>query len=311
MGSSGAFSILVSLCNLPQAASSGLLQVDSAGHDTRLIDIGSGGRCVGCTGLAFGESLLYCAWIGPEKGCFLSILDVSSLAVLECVPLADVSDVHSLGVCDGWLYLVSTGTDEVRRIPANQVASRSELVWRASSSGSDTHHVNSILAIGARLMCSAFGPKRGERWSSATDGYVIDIGSGQLMCQGIEHPHSLAIGPDDIYVVESRRARVRGLRSERCLEVNGYARGLAFRSDWTAVVATSRGRAHSRELKTIENPADPGEAHGTTGLAVFGSLDEAQRQHASVTHIDLADYGPEIYDVAILSRRPTSTSCVF
>jgi hypothetical protein len=244
--------------------------------------------------------LLYCAWIGPEQGSFLSILDVSTLTVLECVPLKDVTDVHSICVRDEWLYLVSTGTDEVRRLNVSSVDRPSELVWRASSHGSDTHHVNSILATGTRLLCSAFGPKSGERWSTALAGYVVDVESNELLCSGIEHPHSLVSGPDDIYVAESRRARVRGLRTGRTLAVDGYARGLAFLADGRMVAGSSQGRTHSRELETIENPADPGERHGKTSLAFFALAGETQTQSTSIVEVDLSEHGPEVYDITVL-----------
>ncbi|HEU4879161.1 MAG TPA: hypothetical protein VFT21_06910 [Gemmatimonadaceae bacterium] len=293
-------SILVTLCNLPQAGSSGLLLVEHPGDSRRLVDIGAAGQCVGCTGLAISDSLLYCAWIGPGQGSFVSILDASSLAVLECVPLNEIKDVHSICVCDSWLYLVSTGTDEVRRVGKTRVGRETEVVWRASSSGCDTHHVNSILTCGTQLLCSAFGLRTGERWSTAVDGYVIDIGSSHVMYRGLEHPHSLALGSDDIYVVESRRARVRGLRGGTCFAVDGYARGLVFLPDWGGIVGTSRGRARSLGLGTVENPADPGEVYGTSRLAVFGALDKTGLESPDGIRIDLTNYGPEIYDIATL-----------
>jgi len=72
----------------------------------------------------------------------------------------------------------------------------------------------------------------------------------------------------------------------------------------TALVVQSsisrRGRARSLELGTIENPADPGEASGTSGMRVFSSLDETRVEPLNVMHIDLTNYGPEIHDIAIL-----------
>jgi hypothetical protein len=292
-------SILVTLCNLPQPGS-GLLVVDYPRDATRLIDIGAGGRCVGCTGMSVCDSQLYCAWIGPEQGSFVSILDRSTLTVLECTPLNDVKDVHSICAVDGWLYLVSTGTDEVRRVRTGGVGSASELVWRASSAGCDTHHINSILALDGRLLCSAFGPKITERWSTAVEGYIVDIGSNESLYRDIEHPHSLAASQEDLYVAESRRARVRGLRTGRTVPVEGYARGLAFCRDGRVVTGSSRGRARSRSLGTIENPADPGEPEGRTGLIFLSAFGETEGRNAPNVHVDLSEHGPEIYDIVVL-----------
>ena len=292
--------LLASLCNLQQVASSGLLLVGYAGKTPRIVDIGAGRlRCFGCTGLVVSDSLLYCAWLGPEFNSFLSVLDAFTLAVLESRPLEDIKDVHSLCVSEGWLYLASTGTDEIRRIETARVGGKSELVWRATSSGSDTHHVNAILTLERRILCSAFGPMKGERKSTALDGYVVDIASNEVLWRGIEHPHSLAVGPDDIYVAESRRARVRGLRTGRVYPVDGYARGVAFTRDGRLVAGSSRGRARSRSLGTIENPFDPGELEGQTGLTFF-DLGDDKESPPSTAYIDLSDHGPEIYDIAEL-----------
>lgn len=66
------------------------------------------------------------------------------------------------------------------------------------------------------------------------------------------------------------------------------------------MVGTSRGRARSLKLGTIENPADPGEDSGTSGWRIFGSLDKTRAEPPDVVHIDLTNHGPEICDIAIL-----------
>jgi hypothetical protein len=291
--------LLVSLCNLPQPGSSGLLLVDPADQTpdrARLVDIGAPPSAVrGCVGVWVADDAVYCAWIGPEQQSYISVLEKQTLAPLETGKLEDVRDVHSICVEDGWIYVVSTGADEVRRLQASRAGGRSELVWRASPAGQDTHHPNSILPAGGRLLCTAFGPKSADRWSSAVSGYVIDVGSNEILWAGLEHPHSLRSGPDDLYVAESRRGRVRGVASGRQFPVDGYARGLAF-ADGLAIAGISRGRARSRQ-GTIENPDDPGEPAGAPGLALFRTGEPGD---ARADHIDLSAFGPEIYDVAVL-----------
>jgi hypothetical protein len=294
--------LLVSLCNLPQAGSSALLLVDGKCATVRLVEMGAPpGAVFGCTGLWVSDSVVYCAWIGREQDCYLSVIDSRTLTPLESGRLEGVRDVHSISVLDGWIYAVSTGTDEVRRVKAEDVGGHSEVVWRASEAGQDTHHVNAILPVNGRLLCSAFGPKSADRWSTALAGYVVDIGSGEILWQDIEHPHSLAVGPDGVYIAESRRACVRGLDSGRLFPVEGYARGLVFLPEGLAVAGVSRGRARSRSLGTIENPADAGEPGGETSLAFFFARAVESEQLLAAGTIDLSAHGPEIYDVAVLT----------
>jgi hypothetical protein len=156
-------------------------------------------------------------------------------------------------------------------------------------------------------MCTAFGPKSGERWSTALDGYAIDIESGDIVWRGVEHPHSLTAGADDLYVAESRRGRVRGRQHGRRIEVEGYPRGLAFAVDGLMVVGISRGRNRSRSLGTIENAADPGDEAGASGVVVIEPTGPASVA-GSIRYLNLSAFGPEVYDVLLLppgnDRRP-------
>jgi hypothetical protein len=292
--------LLVSLCNLPEPGPSGLLVVDPAepnSEDIRLLDIGATpGTVHGCLGLAATSEVIYCAWIGPGQASYLSVLARRTLAPLEVVPLQDISDVHSLCIEAESIYVVATGADEVRRLDARRIEARSEVVWRATPAGRDTHHVNSIVASRGQLLCSAFGPKSGDRWSTALAGYVVDIRSNEILWTGIEQPHSLVTGPDDLYIAESRRQRVVALRSGRHFPVDGYARGLAFTGPASFVAGVSQGRARSRLQGTIENPADPGDLGGACGLVIVS--DGGENTAKSTVRIDLSAFGREIYDVA-------------
>jgi Domain of unknown function (DUF4915) len=292
--------LLVSLCNLSQPGASGLVRV-TPGRPARTVMIGAPDEGVaGCVGLWAEPNHVYCAWAGTDGRSYLSALEQPTFDVLDVVPLGGVKDVHSITVLDGFLYLVSTGTDEVRRVPLDRPGARSEVVWRASGATCDTHHVNAIVNAGGRILCSAFGPKAGTRWSTALDGYVVDIQSGEVLCRGIEHPHSLMATSDDVYVAESRRARVRGLAHDRTMNVDGYARGLC-RSGKGFVVGVSTGRSRSRSLGTIENAADPGDRAGEAGLSFFGDLLPHSPGRVPDDTMDLSQHGPEIYDVLPLT----------
>jgi hypothetical protein len=290
--------LLVSLCNLSRPGSTALVRIDSATGTIDPVSLGEPPDTIrGCTGIGLDRQHVYCVWIADAERSYLSVLARSTLTPLHVVRLPNIHDPHSIAVVDGWIYVAATGTDEVRRVEASRPDGQSEVVWRASVEGRDTHHVNSILPVDGRLLCSAFGPKTGTRWSSALEGYVVDIASGDVLWKGIEQPHSLAQGPDGVYVAESRRARVRGLHAARTFYVNGYARGLAFGPRGQIVAGSSPGRARSRSLGTIENPADSGELSGLSGIILATSSASAFDQEIV---IDLSTYEAEVYDIAVL-----------
>jgi hypothetical protein len=293
--------LLVSLCNLPQPRSTGLLLIEDDFVRARWIEIGRAADSVaGCTGVWLGKEVIHCASTMVDGRASMTILDRRTCRPLDVGYLENVRDVHSVAVLDDWTYLTSTGTDEVRRISADKAGGPTEAVWRASGAAADTQHVNSILAVNGRLFCSAFGPRTGERWSTALNGYVVDIMSDELAWSGIEHPHSLTWGPDDLYVVESRRTRVRSLVRGDTFAVDGYARGLTLGRDGIGAVGTSRGRRMSRSHGIVENPADAGEHIGKAGLVCFRRLSQVPG-FLTLTEIDLSPYGTEVYDVAVLS----------
>jgi hypothetical protein len=167
-----------------------------------------------------------------------------------------------------------------------------EVIWRASHEGRDTHHINSLALIGGRLCLTAFGPKRGALWSTAVDGYVFDVERQDVLATGLEHPHSLHEAGSDVYVAESRRARVLCLTNGVTYDIGGYARGLCVDSG-TMIVGVSTARSRSKSTGVVENPADPGEVVGQAGLRAV----PLQRRSPNAPDVDLSSYGPEIYDV--------------
>lgn len=80
--------------------------------------------------------------------------------------------------------------------------------------------------------------------------------------------------------------------------VDGYARGLAFAPGGLMAAGSSRGRARSRSLGTIENPADAGEWSGDLGVTFFATDAGA---YSPVGVRPLSNFEAEVYDVAILT----------
>src|SRR5262249_43484682 len=122
--------------------------------------------------------------------------------------------------------------------------------WCASDRKTDLNHVNSVAWVNGHLWCSCFGPMKGERWSTATDGYIFDVTANQVIKRGIYHPHSLCQYRNATYYCESVHSTFCQLYGYEHT-FNGYTRGIAFSSPSQAIIATSLGRKISRSQNLL------------------------------------------------------------
>lgn len=289
--------VLASLCNLPQPAMSGLVLADFDTGESRLLDMGLPEKIKTCTGLALGGGRVYAIGVTAVGVHYLAVLALDTFAVLFVRLLADVKDVHSILVDHDTLYVVSSGTDAVIRYDLSpDGVSNPVVVWRASDEGRDTHHVNAIALWNGDVVISAFGPKTGATWSTATAGYIHNLTQNRREAEGIYQPHSLCAAGGDLHYCESARGRIYSLGGG-CLEVGGYVRGLAFSTAEQFVYGTSVARKVSKSSGIVSNPADPGEPAGECALVVCTLNAGAPKK---LVETSLAAYGSEIYDVAVL-----------
>ncbi len=166
------------------------------------------------------------------------------------------------------------------------------VVWAASDTGRDTHHLNSVAVVDGRLLATGFGPKTGERHSSATDGFVHDLGADTRVLGNLWHPHSVTATPRGGLVCESSRSWVVDLSGREVATANGYVRGLA--ADGTdLLIASSIGRKESRSQPGVSNPADPGAPEGHCTV-------QRTPEHGWSTTVDVGHFGREIYDLLVL-----------
>jgi hypothetical protein len=287
--------VMVSFCNtgLPGAPALGLL--DPAWMRLRLLrtppEIGAP---TGVTGLATGERFVFAiaqAGAGPAE---LLVLDRADLSLVGRHAFEPGSDPHSLWAAEDALFVVSTGTDELLRLDldGSEVVSATT-VWRPDPGGTrhDVHHLNAVIELGGALLVSGFGPKAGQLWRSAADGFVHDVTADAAVATGIDQPHSPAAVGDRLAYCESRTRSVRVVGEERAARLPGYTRGLCLAGD-RLFAATSVGRRVSKSTGLLNNPNDPGEA---AGRCTVSRLDpDTLEVEAS---LDLGHHAREIYDL--------------
>jgi uncharacterized coiled-coil protein SlyX len=252
------------------------------------------------TGLTSDENNIYLMNPGsPNK---LSVLDRKSLQVVSTQDLLSVKDGHSILVQNDQLLVASTGTDEILsfRLKEN-VAIDPKIIWKASSTKTDTHHLNSIVNVDGNLLISAFGRKEGDLNSSARNGYIHNISKDIRIKDDIYHPHSLSVRNNEIYYCESSRRSFCSTKEE-LFQLNGYSRGIAWLTDEIVCLTSSVGRTKSKSTGQILNPADPGEPTGRCELIIYNLPNREV-----MTILDLLEYGPETYDILHLDSGITST----
>lgn len=190
---------------------------------------------------------------------------------------------------------MSTGTDAVVRLGLRgpEVVSE-EVYWRPSHEGlsSDVHHLNAIHGWGSSLLVSGFGLKAGPQWSSARDGFIVNLSTGERVVTGLCHPHSLAEVDGALAFCESSSMTLRFLGSERRQPLPGYARGLC-RVGSQLFAGSSKGRRVSKSTGALTTRHDAGgDLEGHCSITIFAA-DTLAVEHV----VDLDAYGSELYDL--------------
>ena len=289
--------LLVSICNVagfPRPSCLLLLNIHVG--DAEWVDVGTGDALlVSGTGICSDDEHIYhLSIVQAGFGTMLTVLDRSSLEVVYVQSLPEVSDAHSLLINDKELFVTSTGTDEIIafEIRAHEVV-RPRLVWSATGSGLDTHHINSLTLAGDELLCSAFGSKNGDSWATAKAGYIYSITRSRRVIEGLQQPHTLLWQRGQLYFCNSQRGTVNTAEGV-VARLDGYSRGLAFGEDGTMYASSSIGR-HSSQADGASalfgNPSDPGTLAGRCAVVQIPPGGPFSQE------IDISPYGFEIYDL--------------
>jgi hypothetical protein len=237
--------------------------------------------CVGITGLArVGDDLLAMVQSLTEP-CML-VRFTTDYRVLNVWPLALVQDAHSLTVARGKTYIASTGTDSIVEF---EPGSGEKVFWRDNDFGEDTIHLNSVLWAHGCLYATAFGNRQGERWHTATEGYLLNLTTGGVVVEPIAHPHSatvsLSSNKDGIYYCESTHQTVCREDGQRLATGSGFTRGLI-------VTATHLYVGISKHRGALTDPC---------GVRIYERRSGALADSRLSASISLSEYGQEIYDL--------------
>ena len=300
--------ILISFCNVTAGAPS-LAIVDIDGGGVQVLRVPGALAAEDARGIALADPYIFVTTGRPRfKGrasrdstgrSHLFVLDRHDLALVSSHVCEHVVDAHSLRVGDDHVEIVSTGSDEVVRLRlSGPHVIAEEVVWRPDPAGprADLHHLNAICSWRNDVVVSGFGRKTDRLWSSAADGFIACLGSGERLATGIGHPHSVVDLDGTLAYCESSTGTVRLLGREEVGWVPGYARGICRVGD-RLFVGASKGRRFSNSTGVLTNRADPGSPTGHCSLVRL-RIDTLTTD--KVIDLDLLSW--EIYDLLAVSE---------
>lgn len=288
--------LLVSFCNIPHATSSPLALVElPLNKDSRIIPISlESGIVSTATGLAKGDKKVFVSFISDGKF-KLSALDEKTLKPIFHYDFPASQDVHSMLYDNGYLYTISTGTDELIRYEVKKDRLGTyDVIWKASDDKKENHHINSIYKFKGDIIISGFGKsKMDNAWRTAYDGIVFNVAKGIILKDKIYQPHSVVSNGEELFYCESGHGQFSSM-SKTIKVLDGYTRGVQFVDSKTVFVATSVGRSKKKSSSVIYNPADYGKRRGTCKiyqLSISGKI---------ISSLDFGWFANEIYDLLLL-----------
>jgi len=247
-------------------------------------------RHIGITGIAMYEQFLFT--IEQSMPIFVSVYNINNQESISRHELIGVSDPHSILIHNNMLYVVSTGSDEIVCTPLPLQASQQMLPIYKTGELKDTLHINSIALVSGSLCITMFGLRENERWSSARNGSIKNIQTGEILAHDLYHPHSLVYYENDWYVCESSMKCILKNGKPIILFKTGYVRGLVV-NDKYIIVGISSGRKNSKSLGIVNNPADPGELIPMCKVFVY----KKEQLEVPFKIFDFTNEFSEIYDI--------------
>jgi hypothetical protein len=217
--------------------------------------------------------------------------------------LTESPDPHSITTVGNHLYVATSSLNGLQAIHLDGVVKapykiRPEVWHREDEADHDVIHLNSVIYHRGSFYISAFGKKSDQFWSTATNGYVKNISTGEKVADVI-HPHTLVSSPDDLYFCESSKSAVRNLTGEMLvLPEPGYTRGLAFHKQHM-FIGVSEGRRQSKSTGLVNNPVAPGLITGVCSIYVYQRQNKLEHSILKSV-IDLSRFAHEVFDILVV-----------
>lgn len=235
----------------------------------------------------------------------LATVSITEAKITNHVALKKCKDPHSLVHLNGYVYGVSTGTNEIYRVPFKDGQfGAEELFWSypGVSYARDEVHLNGLTVDGEDLIASCFGPRNAEG-SWGMEGRVFHVESGGSIRAGLNQPHSPIVSSGQLAFAESAANKVHVYRKtdnlpwicEREILLSGYTRGLVLRGQHMLVgISASRKLSRSQGRFLYENQS----VNDSQLLSIDLATGETEAKFG------LLAYGREPYDLFGINIKP-------
>lgn len=302
--------VIVSFCNQISSPGRSLCILNTSNGDSRWIDLSNLPKVLrqdyaGICGICRVGDDVVIATQGAAPA--LASVNITDATITSYTPLEKSRDTHSLVFHEGYLYLVSTGTNEIYKVSIYKGQfGREELAWGypGVSYDKDEVHLNGLTIDGGRLIASCFGPKKADgSWN--TEGRVFYVESGLSIQGGLNQPHSPLITGRRLIFAESAAHKVYiynksesdEWRKEKEICLRGYTRGLVLTDDRLLVGVSSNRKLSKSQRKFL----DTTQQESVDSKIVEINLSTGRQ----VDSLSLLGFGREIYDMALTNTSPT------
>ena len=299
--------ILISFCNTSGVTDFPNLGIlNSANQVFSILDLPKEIPLTGMVGMAVSSQFIFIGLQHESAGKetfesppLLLIFDKKTFNLLHHYRFLLARDLHSLLLLPGEnaLLVASTGTDEIIRLELDGFHVLSEHVIYQIGNGAreDHHHLNSLVSWQGDIYVSGFGTKEeGGDWSTARNGFILNLENEEKIVEGLEHPHSLSVINGRLAFCESRKKTLRFVGDTTSVNLSGYTRGLCVAGE-DIFIATSTQRKKSKSTgKPITSDELQNAGCTLSRIRIGNSRIEET--------IDLNPFGYEVYDLLPIEK---------
>lgn len=224
------------------------------------------------------------------------------LGPVTTLPTAGARNLHSILVRpdERAIYVTSAHNDTLFRYALDDAGTHVVAVDEVYCAdperrGQDRYHLNSVTEWRGELYVTMFGPSDGPTHRHRRNGRVVRVPDGEVVAEGLYHPHTAFAHGDALFVVESQSRTVRRIAGGPAASwtiTGGYPRGVVATSDSRLWVGVSALRRESSSLGTANVLT------GATPIDFQCRLVELDLTNGETGRsIDLTPLASEVFDV--------------
>lgn len=290
---------LISFVNQLLSPSFRILLVDKEFKSVEFIDHLWSIDSQGATGICVLKSCIFIAFQNGNIGKVNQDLTLNSIFKSNLI-----KDPHSIISRRNKLYVSSTGTNSVIQLTLddrNDIIAES-IYWKypnLSDYDYDYVHLNSLAFFKNNLFVTTFGKRaKGESWTTAVNGNIINTNGSKIVLDGLTNPHSLIKYKKTLAVCNSISSEIVSLDNEIIVnEKKGYLRGLVYNQRKKELIYAVNARRNLKKSSLNEIRGRIGE-HETKNKSSY--LKIFTNDGKSNVVLDLRQYGKEVYDIQII-----------